>query len=70
MLKARDAALAHRASTARFATLDPELDKYRTDGGFRLYTDLSKDEVKALTVAPRRPVSEPISKVAGVVASK
>ncbi len=67
VLKARDAALLTEID-ARFAALDAELDKHRTDGGFRLYTDLSKDEVRSLTVALDA-VSEPISQVAGVVAS-
>jgi iron uptake system component EfeO len=67
VLKARDAALLTEID-ARFATLDAELDKHRTDGGFRLYTELSKDEIRSLTVALDA-VSEPISQVAGVVAS-
>ncbi|MEO6414176.1 MAG: iron uptake system protein EfeO [Pedococcus sp.] len=67
VLKARDAALLTDID-ARFATLDAELDKHRTDGGFRLYTDLSKDEIRSLTVALDA-VSEPISQAAGVVAS-
>ena len=66
VLKARDAALLATID-ARFAALDTELDKHRTDAGFQLYTDLSKDQVKALTVAVDA-VSEDISKVAGVVA--
>jgi iron uptake system EfeUOB component EfeO/EfeM len=68
VLKARDAALLTDID-ARFATLDVELDKHRTGGGFRLYTDLSKDEIRSLTVALDA-VSEPISQVAGVVASR
>ena len=68
VLKARDAALLTDID-ARFATLEAELDKHRTDGGFRLYTALSKDEIRSLTVALDA-LSEPISQVAGVVASK
>jgi len=68
VLKARDAALLGDID-ARFAALVAELDKHRTDDGFRLYTALSKDEVRALTVALDA-LSEPISQVAGVVASK
>ena len=52
---------------ARFKELDAELDKHRTDGGFRLYTDLSTDEVKDLTVKLDA-VSEQVAKVAEVVA--
>ena len=65
-IKARDAALLTKID-AGFAALDTELDKYRTDSGFQLYTELSKDQVKALSVAVDA-VSEDISKVAGVVA--
>ena len=67
VLKARDAALLTDID-ARFAALDAELDKHRTDGGFVLYTTLSKADLRALTVALDA-VSEPISQVAGVVAS-
>lgn len=66
VLKARDGALLASIDTG-FAALDAELDKYRTDAGFQLYTALSKDQVKALSVAVDA-VSEDISKVAGVVA--
>jgi iron uptake system component EfeO len=66
VLKARDAALLADVD-ATFAALGKELDTHRTDGGFRLYTDLSKEEVRKLTVALDA-LSEPISKVAGVVA--
>ncbi|SDP56414.1 iron uptake system component EfeO [Pedococcus dokdonensis] len=68
VLKTRDAALLADID-ARFAALDAELDKHRTDDGFVLYTALSKDEVRALTVALDA-VSEPISTVAGVVAAQ
>ncbi|KRF28737.1 iron uptake system protein EfeO [Phycicoccus sp. Soil802] len=67
VLKARDAALLTDID-ARFAALDAELDTHRTDGGFVLYTALSKDQVRSLTVALDA-LSEPISQVAGVVAS-
>lgn len=68
VLKARDAALLADVD-AKFAALEALLDKYRTDGGFQLYTALSKDQVKELSVAVDA-LGEPISKVAGVVASK
>ncbi|WP_457254333.1 iron uptake system protein EfeO [Pedococcus sp. P5_B7] len=67
VLKARDAALLTDID-ARFAALDAELDTHRTDSGFVLYTALSKDEIRTLTVALDA-LSEPISQVAGVVAS-
>jgi iron uptake system component EfeO len=68
VLKARDAALLAKIDGG-FAALDTELDKYRTGTGFKLYTELTKDQVKALSVAVDA-VSEDISKVAGVVAAK
>lgn len=66
VLKTRDAALLARID-AGFAALDTELDEYRTDAGFQLYTALTKDQVKALSVAVDA-LGEDISKVAGVVA--
>ncbi|GAA2166320.1 iron uptake system protein EfeO [Pedococcus bigeumensis] len=68
VLKARDAALLTDID-ARFAALDAELDKHRAEDGFRLYTALSKAEIRSLTVALDA-LSEPISQVAGVVASR
>jgi iron uptake system component EfeO len=56
------------ALDARFKALDAELDEHRTDGGFRLYTELSADEVKDLTVKLDA-VSEQVAQVAGVVAA-
>lgn len=52
---------------ARFKDLDAALDQHRTDSGFRLYTELSKDEVRDLTVRLDA-VSEQIAQVAEVVA--
>jgi iron uptake system component EfeO len=66
VIKARDAVLLAKID-AGFDALDAELDKYRTGSGFQLYTALSKDQVKALSVAVDA-VSEDVSKVAGVVA--
>ncbi len=57
-----------KAIDARFAALDAELDKHRTDDGFVLYTDLSDAQVKELTVTLDA-VSEQVAKVAGVVAA-
>jgi iron uptake system component EfeO len=67
VLKARDAALLADVD-AGFAALDTELDTHRTDVGFRLYTALSEEEIRSLTVALDA-LGEPISKVAGVVAA-
>lgn len=66
VLEAKDGALLRRID-ASFAALDAELDRHRTANGYRLYTQLSKAQVKALSVALDA-VSEPISEVAGVVA--
>ncbi len=66
VLKARDSALLGRIDAA-FATLDADLGSHRTENGYRLYTQLSKDQIKALSVALDA-VSEPISEVAAVVA--
>ncbi|KQZ89750.1 peptidase M75 [Phycicoccus sp. Root563] len=66
VLKARDATLLATIDS-RFAALDTALDAHRTDTGFESYTALSPAEVKALAVALDA-VSEPISKVAAVVA--
>jgi iron uptake system component EfeO len=67
VLEARDAALLAEVD-ARFAALEAELDTHRTEGGFVLFTALSKDQIRSLTVALDA-LSEPISQVAGVVAS-
>ena len=51
----------------RFAELDALLEAQRAGDGFVLYTDLTPDEVRALSTALDA-VSEPVSQVAGVVA--
>jgi iron uptake system component EfeO len=53
---------------AAFAALEGQLDRYRTGPGFILYTALTTSQIKALSVAVDA-VSEPISKVAAVVAA-
>jgi iron uptake system component EfeO len=68
VLKARDTELLTTID-ARFAALDAQLDEHRTGAGFEPYTALSAAEVKSLAVALDA-VSEPISKVAGVVARR
>ena len=53
---------------SRFVELDAELDPYqKDDGGWTFYDELSKPQVKALSDAVAA-LSEPISKVASVVA--
>jgi iron uptake system component EfeO len=66
VLKARDSALLSRVDAA-FAALDAELERHRTENGYRLYTQLSKEQIKALSVSLDA-LSEPISQVAAVVA--
>lgn len=51
----------------RFAELDALLEAQRAGDGFVLYTDLTPDEVRALSTALDA-VSEPVSQVAAVVA--
>ena len=52
---------------AQFAALDELLEAQRDGDGFRLYTELSEGEVRALSDALLA-VSAPVSEVAGVVA--
>lgn len=51
----------------RFAALDAELDQYQDDGSWAYYDELDKGQVKKLSEAVAA-LSEPISKVAAVVA--
>jgi iron uptake system component EfeO len=55
------------ALDAQFAALDALLEAQRDGDGFRLYTDLTEEEVRALSEALDA-VSAPVSEVAGVVA--
>jgi iron uptake system component EfeO len=52
----------------KFATLDKLLESHRKDDRFKLYTELSKDEIKALAGALDG-LGEPVSKVAELVTS-
>ncbi len=54
---------------AGFASLDTTLDAHRTGSGFRLYTELTQGQVKALSVAVDS-VSEQVAQVAAVVAAR
>jgi iron uptake system component EfeO len=52
----------------RFAAVDKLLDGYRVGDGFKSYTELAQNDIKRMTDAIDA-LSEPISKVAGVVTS-
>ncbi|MHA6780283.1 iron uptake system protein EfeO [Pseudonocardia saturnea] len=52
----------------RFAALDSVLETYRSGDGFVLYTDLTPEDIKALTDALDA-LGEPVSQVAGVVSA-
>jgi iron uptake system component EfeO len=62
----RDAQLG-RALDDRFAAVQAELDKYRSGDGLKSYTDLSRDQVKALSDVING-LAEPVSRVAAAVA--
>ncbi|GLY52672.1 iron uptake system protein EfeO [Lentzea sp. NBRC 102530] len=53
----------------KFKALDEALEKHRRGDGFKLYTELTQDEVKALAEAVDA-LGEPVSKVAEVVSAK
>ncbi|MEU5691644.1 iron uptake system protein EfeO [Actinosynnema sp. NPDC020468] len=61
----KDAALA-TSLDEKFKALDALLESHRKGDGFKLYTDLTPDEVKALAAAVDA-LGEPISRVAEVV---
>ncbi|WP_344770285.1 iron uptake system protein EfeO [Aeromicrobium panaciterrae] len=69
VLEAQDPALVKELDT-KFKALDAELNQYQdtSTGDWKFYDELSKDQVKALSDAVAA-VSEPISKVAAVVAA-
>ncbi len=52
----------------RFTAVDALLEGYRVGDGFRLYTELTPDDVKKMTAAVDA-LGEPVSQVAGVVTS-
>jgi iron uptake system component EfeO len=64
----RDPALL-KSLDEKFAAVDKLLDTHAKGDGFELYDELTKDEIKALATAVDA-VSEPLSKVAAVVAAK
>ncbi|MEU0794106.1 iron uptake system protein EfeO [Amycolatopsis sp. NPDC005961] len=66
VLTQRDRALV-TAIDSRFADVQKLLDAQRTGDTFKLYTDLSKDQIKEFAAAVDA-LSEPLSKVAEVVA--
>jgi iron uptake system component EfeO len=53
----------------KFAAVDKLLEKHRKGDGFKLYTELSQDEIKELAAAVDA-LGEPVSKVAEVVTAK
>jgi iron uptake system component EfeO len=68
VLVERDAGLV-KTIDAKFAAVDALLAKHAKGSGFKLYTELSKEEIKELATAIDA-VAEPVSKVAAVVAAK
>jgi iron uptake system component EfeO len=66
VVQARDAALLSTVDE-RFAAVDKLLDQYRVGDGYRGYPELTPDQVKQLSAAVDA-LSEPLSKVSGVVA--
>lgn len=69
VLEAQDPALAKQVD-AKFKLVDTELNQYqdKTTGDWKFYDELTKEQVKALSDAVAA-LSEPISKVAAVVAA-
>ncbi|HEV7755056.1 MAG TPA: iron uptake system protein EfeO [Mycobacteriales bacterium] len=68
VLVKRDPALVATIES-RFAAVDRLLDTHATRTGYKLYTQLSRDEVRALAVAVDA-VAEPLSTVAATVAKR
>ncbi len=66
VLEERDAELV-KTLDAKFADAEKVLASHRSGDGWKLHTDLSKDDLKALSDAINA-LAEPISKVASVVA--
>lgn len=64
-LEVRDAELSTEL-TERFASLQEELDAYRRDDGFVLYTELSEDQVKQLADSVNA-LAEPLSRLTAAV---
>ncbi len=64
-LDARDAALGKDLDT-QFAAVQAELDRYRSGDAWKLYTELTPDQVKALADAING-LAEPISRVAATI---
>ncbi|GIG57231.1 lipoprotein [Longispora fulva] len=68
LIDKKDAALGKKLDE-QFVAVLAELGKYKVGEGFKLYTELSKEQVKGLADAVNG-VGEPVSKVAALVASK
>lgn len=67
LLETKDPTLAEELTT-KFAALQELLDSHRSGEGFVLYTELSKQDVKALSDAVNA-LSEPLSKLTAAVTS-
>ncbi|GLZ34521.1 lipoprotein [Lentzea sp. NBRC 105346] len=68
VINAKDPALA-KTLDDKFKAVDTALEKHRKGDGFKLYNELTQDEVKALAEAVDA-LGEPVSKVSEVVAAK
>jgi iron uptake system component EfeO len=68
VIQERDAALLSTLDE-KFAAVDAALEKYRVGDGFKLYTELTEADIKALSEAVDA-LGEPISQVSEVVAGK
>ncbi|WP_412541730.1 iron uptake system protein EfeO [Longispora sp. K20-0274] len=68
LIDKKDAALGKKLDE-QFVAVLAELSKYKVGEGFKLYTELSKEQVKGLADAVNG-VGEPVSKVAALVASQ
>jgi iron uptake system component EfeO len=68
VVQSRDNALA-ASLDEKFAAVDKLLEKQRKGDGFKLYNELTQDEIKELAAAVDA-LGEPISKVAEVVSAK
>jgi iron uptake system component EfeO len=68
VIQQRDSALVATLDE-KFKALDEALEKHRKGDGFKLYTELTPDEIKALAETVDA-LGEPVSKVAEVVTAK
>jgi iron uptake system component EfeO len=52
----------------QFAAVDALLEEYRSGDGYKLYTELTEDDIRRMSEAVDA-LGEPVSQVAGVVTS-